>query len=446
MNITLPYIIEVSVCLCGFYSLYFLLLRHFTFFSANRYYLLAGSIISFVIPLLSIPVFSNHYNFVVKSVYDLPAGYSESFSFVTDGPATQSILSNSILIWWIYALGALFFLVRLLISLRRIVVLSTSGLPEKYNRYTIIRLKDIQPFSFGRWIFLPKGYVHPMIVEHERLHIVQWHWVDLMTIEIVKCALWFNPVVYFYKRAIQLQHEYLADQGTLQSHNKLEDYMRAVMTQLRVNTVPMPVNRFHSLSIKKRILMMTQKQTSHFRAIWYVLVLPVVACMLFAFAFTSNDKIKPRPQFQSVKSVSIVPTAQDNIPTLFPVDISQLKSVVCYGERMHPIFKEMKMHTGLDFVMAEGSDIVATADGFILEAAYDGAHGNYIIIKHGDTYRTRYSHMKGLVVKAGQNVKAGETIGHVGSTGISTGPHLHYEVYEKNKQVDPKGFMPKLGC
>jgi murein DD-endopeptidase MepM/ murein hydrolase activator NlpD len=173
----------------------------------------------------------------------------------------------------------------------------------------------------------------------------------------------------------------------------------------------------------------------------YFLGVPIIAALLFSFSFTSKKNVATSPQL--ITQAAVAPVAQDHIPSLFPVDISAVKTVVAYGERMHPLFKTMKMHTGLDFMMAEGSKIVATADGFIAEAGYNGAHGNFVKIKHGDTYSTQYSHMKEFVVKQDQIVKAGETIGYVGSTGLSTGPHLHYEVYEKNKQVDPKVFLPK---
>ena len=190
--------------------------------------------------------------------------------------------------------------------------------------------------------------------------------------------------------------------------------------------------------------MMTKQQTSRSRGIWYALSLPIIGAMLFSFAFTTKKKAPPRTQISIPAPVTSF--VQDHVPSLFPVDISSVKTVVAYGERMHPLFNTMKMHTGLDFMAPEGSKIVATADGFVMEAGFNGTSGNYIIIKHGETYSTRYLHMKAFTVKEGQNVKAGETIGYVGNTGLSVGPHLHYEVYERNKQVDPKKFMPEFGC
>jgi murein DD-endopeptidase MepM/ murein hydrolase activator NlpD len=444
MNLSLPYLIEVSICMALFYLLYATMLRRYTFFTANRIYLLSGAILSFVIPFLSIPVFKAKYNLVLKTVEGLPAGYTDQFSIGSNGEIQQSLFTFSNLLLLIYGLGMLVLFTKLLLSIRQIVVLARKGLSERHDGYSIIRLTDVQPFSFGKWIFLPEGNVDPLIVEHERLHVTHFHWIDLIVVEVVKCVVWFNPIVYFYKKALQLQHEYLADHGTLKSHGRIEDYMRAVMTQLRSNTVAMPVTRFHSLSIKKRILMMTQKQTSRSRVMWYALALPIIGMLLFSFAFTTKKKALASMQVSIPTPVA--PFVQDHVPSLFPVDISSVETVVAYGERMHPLFNTMKMHTGLDFMTAEGSEIVATADGFILEAGFNNAHGNYVIIKHGETYSTKYSHMKAFTVKEGQNVKAGEAIGSVGNTGLSTGPHLHYEIYEKNKQVDPKKFMPEIGC
>jgi beta-lactamase regulating signal transducer with metallopeptidase domain len=447
MNLSLPYLLEVSICMGLFYLLYAIVLRRYTFFTANRFYLLLGLILSFVIPFLSIPIFKTNYSFVFESVEGLPAGYMNAFPTSPTELAQQRVFTFSNLLWIVYGLGVLVLLIKFLFSVFQIFALVRRGSHEKHEDYRIVRLTDVQPFSFGKWVFLPKGHVDPLVVAHESLHVKHFHWVDLVVVEVVKCVVWFNPVVYWYKKAMQLQHEYMADHTTLQSSDRPEDYMHAVMIQLRANTVSMPVNRFHSLSIKKRILMMTQKQTSRSRVIWYALSLPIIATLLFSFAFTSKKKgVITRPQPVIPAAISpLLP--QDNVPSLFPVDISGVKTVIAYGERMHPLLKEMKMHTGLDFVVAEGSKIVATADGFVMEAGFNGAHGYYMIIKHGVTYSTRYSHMKGFAAKEGQNVKAGETVGYVGSTGLSTGPHLHYEIFEKNKQVDPAKFMPELeGC
>ena len=113
-----------------------------------------------------------------------------------------------------------------------------------------------------------------------------------------------------------------------------------------------------------------------------------------------------------------------------------------YGWRIHPIYKTMKMHTGMDFSAKKGTPIYATGDGEILEAVKRAnGYGNHVIIDHGYGYKTLYGHMRKYIVKKGQKVKRGEIIGYVGSTGTSTGPHLHYEVHKNGKKINPVNFF-----
>ena len=127
------------------------------------------------------------------------------------------------------------------------------------------------------------------------------------------------------------------------------------------------------------------------------------------------------------------------IPAIRPLrgdEISHLASG--YGIRIHPVYKVRKMHTGIDFSSQVGTPIYATADGTVdkVEFSFSG-YGKMVEIEHGFGYRTRYAHMHGFAVRKGQHIKRGELIGYVGNTGLSTGPHLHYEVHVQGKQVNP---------
>ena len=109
-----------------------------------------------------------------------------------------------------------------------------------------------------------------------------------------------------------------------------------------------------------------------------------------------------------------------------------------FGTRLHPILGVYKTHTGIDIGAGYGTAILAAADGVITTAAYDaGGYGNYLIVDHGSGNRTLYAHMSQMSAAVGQTVTQGQTIGLVGSTGLSTGPHLHFEVYVGGTRVDP---------
>ena len=128
-----------------------------------------------------------------------------------------------------------------------------------------------------------------------------------------------------------------------------------------------------------------------------------------------------------------------------PIDGAKLTSG--FGNRRHPILGYTKMHKGLDFGAAKGTPIHAAGDGTIEEAGMKGAYGNYVRIRHTGSFATAYAHMNGFGkgIKKGTRVRQGEVIGYVGTTGRSTGPHLHYEVLKDAKQVDPRGIKMPTG-
>ncbi len=112
-----------------------------------------------------------------------------------------------------------------------------------------------------------------------------------------------------------------------------------------------------------------------------------------------------------------------------------------FGMREHPQFGGRKMHTGIDITMPTGTPLHATADGVVSFAARSGGNGNIVVIEHGHGLTTVYAHASKTTVKAGQAVKRGDMIALSGSTGISTGPHLHYEVWRNGQSVNPAPFL-----
>jgi murein DD-endopeptidase MepM/ murein hydrolase activator NlpD len=133
-----------------------------------------------------------------------------------------------------------------------------------------------------------------------------------------------------------------------------------------------------------------------------------------------------------------------SIPAIQPIRNKGLKQLVSgFGMRIHPLYKTLVMHTGVDFTATVGTPVFATGDGIVLNPSSESVsgYGNVIVIDHGYGYKTLYAHLSRKIVKPGEKVKRGEIIGYVGNTGISTGPHLHYEVIKNNKKVNPVNFF-----
>jgi murein DD-endopeptidase MepM/ murein hydrolase activator NlpD len=114
-----------------------------------------------------------------------------------------------------------------------------------------------------------------------------------------------------------------------------------------------------------------------------------------------------------------------------------------FGWRTHPLTKRREFHKALDIANNKGTPIRATADGKAIFVGWQGSYGKSIIIDHGHSFSTHYSHNNTLLIKAGERVKRGQIIALLGSTGRSTGPHIHYEVWYKGKPVNPIKYVTK---
>lgn len=131
------------------------------------------------------------------------------------------------------------------------------------------------------------------------------------------------------------------------------------------------------------------------------------------------------------------------VPAIQPVSNKQLIALASgFGFRVHPIYKVKKLHTGIDFAASIGTPIYATADGKVIEVSVRfSGYGKMVEIDHGFGYHTRYAHMHGFAVRQGQQVKRGDLIGYVGNTGLSTAPHLHYEVLLNGSHINPVHYF-----
>ncbi len=132
-----------------------------------------------------------------------------------------------------------------------------------------------------------------------------------------------------------------------------------------------------------------------------------------------------------------------SIPSIQPVANEDLtRTAGGFGWRIHPIHKINKFHAGMDFTAKVGTPIHATGDGKVVFAEYaTNGYGMHVIIDHGYDYQTLYAHLSKIDVKKGQQVKRGDELGLIGNTGLSSGPHLHYEVHKGGEPIDPVNFF-----
>ena len=428
------YLLKVSICLLVLYIPYLILFRKNTFFSANRFYLLLTLIFSFVIPTLDISKNTTIYSIVAdaspeSSIYQ----YYDDFNSIE--PINDSI-NYPLILTLLYFAGMLVFTVRLSLSVLAILKIKRNSNIVKIDNVCFVRVDSSEAFSFFNFIFLPKLEINPLIIQHEKIHIRQFHWMDLVLIEIAGIILWFNPMLYLLKRSLKSQHEYLADELTIQGDVQAEDYLECMLQEVQRTHFYGPISKFNYHFIKNRITMLTKKRTPAPFSGLYIILIPVICILSLAF---SKKPLEITGIINDITDVS-----ENNIPAIAPVEMGKTEITSGYGMRMHPILNVVKLHTGMDFKSAEGEIVMSTADGIVIENAVDSQRGQFILIKHDDSFSTSYSHLKSANVKVGDNVQKGQTIGYVGNTGLSKASHLHYEVLKNGKAVDPKDYLPKI--
>jgi len=137
---------------------------------------------------------------------------------------------------------------------------------------------------------------------------------------------------------------------------------------------------------------------------------------------------------------SMIEAEKHSIPSIKPISDSYRLSSK-FGNRFHPTLFRWRFHGGVDMACPKGTAIHVPADGVVVKSGWNNAYGNYIKVKHSNGFETVYGHLSRIKIKKGQKVFKGEIIGEVGSTGLSTGPHLHYEILKNNKRVNPERFF-----
>ncbi|MCC2618199.1 M23/M56 family metallopeptidase [Aestuariibacter halophilus] len=322
----------------------------------------------------------------------------------------------------------------------------------------------LSPFTAGiihPVIVLPNSFFtlpqaqQRLLLEHELTHIKRRDVLWLMLSQLSGCLLWFAPALQTFRRKLNLAVEVECDRSVLQTFPELKkDYGRALLNMVRHINRPVAsqaafFNNQQFSDLKQRITF-TQKTVQTFGD------KPMNKCILglsaLIFSATSWAMNSHAPSLMPVEDfIALHHHASRHIdhktPNTTPTGIwvNPVKTAwVSSSFKAKQAIREYKPHLGIDLAANSGEAIVAAGDGIVIIADSQSLHknhGNVVVIDHGNGILTMYSHLERFTVEKGATVKAGQQIGSVGTTGKTTGPHLHFEVIANDRHIDPAALI-----
>ena len=294
------FFIQSSISMALLYLVYWVFLKKETYYSSNRFFLLFALTISIILPLSPI-----QYSVMVEGEMNTSNIFTEIGGALNGASYYKgSGFESGNSIGWIqvllivYLTGVSIFLLRLL---TQTAILSIQILKNKSKYMEGLRIVETEkyglPFSFFNVVYInPKFHKQknlPEILAHEKVHIREKHWVDLLIIELLTVIFWFNPIIWFFEHSIKLNHEYLADRGVISNGSHLGKYQALLVNQLMGMQIIGMTNNLNFGISANRLKMMTKQKTPKIKALKLAWAMPIVAILLFAFAEPNYKVTQP---------------------------------------------------------------------------------------------------------------------------------------------------------
>ena len=433
------YFLKSAIISTLLYLIYKVLLSKATSFKFIRFFLLAILLISSALPLINlgytIPIEESTLfkegNRIISEISIVSSKLQETESIHKQANPYYSATLIA------YLCVSLLLLLRMFVS-SKILFTKENLKGEKLNGMQLYFVnKNNSIYSFFNRLYLPIKYkdeqLDNCILTHETAHYQQLHSIDNLIVEFYSIVFWFNPFTWLIKKSIKNNHEYLADAETIRTTDETS-YLQTILNHVKLINQPILSSSFSYLSIKNRIKMLQRKKTRTHQISSISISIIFSLCLITLFAFKA-EKVN-----QTIDKQVSIQTGFDlyKKPSGIPVPFDAVEKISSeFGKRVNPITKQVQLHKGDDIIADEGTPILATDKGKVIKAEFSEGYGNHIIIQHNIKYKTLYAHLSSLDVKVGDVVKKRQTIGIIGNTGMSIKTHLHYEIHEFDKPIDP---------
>lgn len=443
LNSILTFCLEFNVTLILLFGFYLIALRKLNFYAWNRVFILSVPLISLAIATVSIET-EEIITITQATVPFSLDSFLESDMTLEDNPVTSTQETTQNLSWQEFLLiGVL--MVSLILFIQqaiqwfslRVQLRKSRSFHSEFGVYISDRFSTA--FTFENDIYIPKHLLNlpagelQQIIQHEQAHINLHHRLDRMLMRILKVTFWYNPLVWIMDRQLQAIHEFQSDQRCVseQNHDSYANLLVKLCTPEIKNSYIQP---FSKSLIKQRVIHLNQSKSKFMKKGIFLLALPLAGMLFYAFSIQETQRIVYQPIAEN--------HSENEKPFRPPIALENIKAMSPFGMRHNPISKSLKMHKGIDFVAKMGTPIMAAGDGIVIQIdSNNSKYGNRIVIDHGKDRTTHYAHLSSIGVEAGDRVSVGQEIGKCGSTGLSTGPHLHFEIRINDAPVNPEDYI-----
>lgn len=363
------FLLKVNVALLLFCAGYYLVLRHLTFYTLNRIYLLGAILFATIYPKINLSDFLEHHQHIARPVQVVAFSWQAPANALAEATKHDYWFWGEIVLWT----GAALFGIRLLIqfySLFKLYRRSTAG--KIYNHNVRIIDGNAGPFSFWKSIFInPANHEAsdlPSILQHEQIHVSELHTLDVLLAELSTVFYWFNPGVWLMKKAVRENIEFITDRKILKNGTDSKQYQYSLVNVSFAAAPQGIVNHFNISTIKKRIIMMNAKRSSKYNLTRYAFLVPAVVALLLVFSISKAAFVKKTiPAIKTFSTVSSKAAEKGMLTVTATVN----KASVPVIEMLKANFVSPKINTGVTDTIRKG--------GFFLSTSGKSDSLNYVI-------------------------------------------------------------------
>jgi N-acetylmuramoyl-L-alanine amidase/beta-lactamase regulating signal transducer with metallopeptidase domain len=319
----IDFLLKSAISLIVFLGFYYLILEREKIHKFNRFYLLISVLISLIIPFVTFE-FIEFVETAPVIQYDEPINIEKAEVVLNQNPTIEKVITaqESIdylpyVFWSIYVSISLIFLFRFSKNYFKLIVKSKINPSVKYKNASLILLEEkTLPHTFLNFIFVnsedfKNKNIEDELFAHEMVHVNQKHTLDILFIEFLKALFWFHPLFYLYKKAIQLNHEFLADEEIVNTYNNVPYYQNLLLHKSNGNTTIYLASNLNYLITKKRLLMMTKNTSKKLALLKKVAALPILVGLIYFFCIEIIAQEKPK--VLNLDTEKTIPTDKDKI-------------------------------------------------------------------------------------------------------------------------------------